>query len=290
MLNFIYNFYPDRVLFDFGIFKIYWYGLFIFISSIVSFLVFYFLAKKEKIEKRRIFDIFFWVVLFGVIGARFFYVLYYLSYYIKNPLEIFIISNGGLAIFGGLVFGFLSLFVYCKIQKQNLSKILNIVSMSLLSGQIIGRFGNYFNQELFGLPTNFLIKIPISLSNRPVGYEGYNFFIPLFLYEIFFELLILIILFFYYKKSKKNNLNQGMMMKNINVKTFRSNMEKLTFIEKGGIFFMYINFYCILRFILEFFRLGENKFFNISYNQIVITIVLFIFNSFWFFKIRKNKR
>ncbi|MEZ7821260.1 MAG: prolipoprotein diacylglyceryl transferase [Patescibacteria group bacterium] len=289
MLDLIYNFYPSRVLFDFGIIKIYWYGLFIFIALLVSFFTYYLLSKKQNVEKKYIFDSFFWSVLFGLIGARLFYVLYYFSYYLKNPVEIFFVWDGGLAILGGFVSGFIALFIYCKIKKIDILKTLNTVSVALIIGQIIGRIGNYFNQELFGLPTNFFLKIPISLENRPVGYEGYTFFMPLFLYEILFNLIILFILFLYYKRFFKNNLNQGMMIKNVNVKTFRANMEKLTFIEKGGIFFIYINFYCLLRFVLEFFRLGENKFYGISYNQIVITVILLIFNGIWFFKIRRKK-
>ncbi len=289
VLDFFYNFYPNRVLFDFGVFKIYWYGLFIFIGLIASFTVYYFLSKKQNIEKKHIFDSFFWMILFGFIGARLFYVLYYFLYYLKNPLKIFAFWDGGIAILGGFIFGLIALFVYCKKNKQNIFKILNILSISVIVGQIIGRIGNYFNQELFGLPTNFFLKIPISLENRPIGFEKYNFFMPLFLYEMFFNLTILLILFLYYKKSLKNNLGQGIMMKDVNVKTFRANMEKLTFIEKGGIFFIYINLYCLLRFILEFFRLGENKFYGVSYNQIMVAFILLVFNSVWFFKIRKKK-
>lgn len=290
MFDFFYNFYPSRVLFDFGVIKIYWYGLFIFIGLVTSFIVYYFLSKKQNIEKNHIFDSFFWMILFGFIGARLAYVLYYIFYYLKNPLEIFAFWDGGMAILGGFVFGLLSLIIYCKIRKINIFKILNIAPISIIIGQIIGRIGNYFNQELFGLPTDFLLKIPISIENRPVGYENFNFFMPLFLYEIFFNFLILIILLVYYKKSTKNNLNDGLMMKNINVRKFRSNMNNLLFIEKGGIFFIYINLYCILRFILEFFRLGENNVYNISYNQIFIVLVLIIFNTIWFLNIRKNKK
>ena len=290
VLDFFYNFYPNRVLFDFGVFKIYWYGLFIFIGLIASFTVYYFLSKKQNIEKKHIFDSFFWMILFGFIGARLFYVLYYFLYYLKNPLKIFAFWDGGIAILGGFIFGLIALFVYCKKNKQNIFKILNILSISVIVGQIIGRIGNYFNQELFGLPTNFFLKIPISLENRPIGFEKYNFFMPLFLYEMFFNLIILFILFLYYKKSLKNNLGQGIMIKDVNVKTFRANMEGLTFIEKGGIFFIYINLYCLLRFILEFFRLGENKFYGVSYNQIMVAFILLVFNSVWFFKIRKKDK
>lgn len=288
ILDFIYNFHPSRVLLDFGVIKIYWYGLFIFLGMISGFFTYLFLAKKLKIEMRHVFDSFFWSILIGLIGARLFYVFYYFDYYFHNPLKIVAFWDGGISILGGAVFGFLALFIYVKINKQNIFKFLNIASIALIVGQIFGRFGNYFNQELFGIPTNFFLKIPIDLQNRPLGFEGYSFFAPLFFYEILANIFILLILILYFKKGLKNNLESGIVMKNINVKTFRANMKTFLFIDNGGICFIYINAYCVLRFVLEFFRLGENKFYAVSYNQLVILLILLLVNIFWL--LRKNKK
>lgn len=289
MFNF-YNYYPNRVLLDLGNIKIYWYGLFVFLGMLAGFFVFCKLLKKQKIEKKYIYDAFFWIVLSGIIFSRLFYVFYDFKYYIENPLKILAFWDGGMAIFGGIIFGFLTLFIYCKKEKQDFAKILNTTSIALIIGQIIGRVGNYFNQELYGLPTDFFLKIPIAYENRIAGYTSYNYFMPLFFYEILANIIILCILLHYYKKGLKNNLDTGVLMKNISVKNFRANMKDFIFIEKGGIAFIYLNLYCIVRFILEFFRLGEHKFLNISINQWVIACILIIVNSIWFFGIRKSKK
>lgn len=290
ILDSFYNFYPSRVLLSIGNINIYWYGLFVFLGMLAGFCVYYALLKKQKTEKRFIFDSFFWCILMSLIFSRLFYVLYDLKYYISNPLKIFAIWDGGIAIFGGIIAGFVTLYLYCKKNNLKLAKFLNTASIALVVGQIIGRFGNYFNQELYGLPTNFFLKIPIAIENRIAGYTDYTFFMPLFFYEILANIIVLIILLRLYKKGANRDLNAGIMMKNITVKTFRSNMKKIIFVEKGGIFFVYINLYCAIRFILEFFRLGEPKFLNISINQYVIAVILIVVNIVWCLKNKKNSK
>ncbi len=246
--------------------------------------------KKANIEKRFAFDSFFWSVLIGVVFSRLFYVFYDIKYYIANPLKIFAFWDGGIAVFGGIISGFITLYLYCKKNKLKFANFINTASIALIIGQIIGRFGNYFNQELYGLPTDFFLKIPISLENRIAGYTEYNFFMPLFFYEILANILILIVLLKYFKRGLKNDLNSGVTMKNISIRTFRANMKKFLFIENGGIFLIYINSYCAVRFVLEFFRLGEPKFFNVSINQFIAVFVLIAINLVWFLKNRKNNK
>ena len=283
-MDFFYNFYPNRILFSaFGL-SIYWYGFLIFLSVLFSFFVFYKLAKKENIEKNNIFDIYFYTTLFGLIGARIVYIFYQLGYYISNPLEILKFWNGGMSIIGGIMFGSLTLYFICKKRNINLTKILNILPITLLVAQIIGRFGNYFNQELFGIPTSFFLKIPIDKINRPTQYSNSEFFTPLFFYEIFFNIILLIILFILLKRKNKNNLNTGIISKELKLKDFRKQMDSLVFIEKGGILFIYINYYFILRFILEFFRINEPKILFFSVNQALSLVILIAFNLYWFLK------
>ena len=283
-MNFIYNFYPNRLLVNvFGI-NIYWYGLFLFLSVIVGLFVFLRLCKKEKIEKNIAYDLFFYSIIAGVIGARIFYVLYYFKDYLKDPLEILKFWNGGMSIFGGIVFGFLSLFFICKKRKIEFKKILNISVISLVSAQIIGRIGNYFNQELFGVPTSFILKIPIEKINRPEKYIDSEFFIPLFFYEIFFNLILLCILLYFFNKKNKNQLETGIISKDLKLKDFRKKMKLLVFIEDGLIFYFYAYYYFTLRFILEFFRISEPKILNLTYNQIFSIFVLCILDLYLILK------
>lgn len=283
-MNLIYNFYPNRLLASISGINIYWYGLFLFFAVIVGLMVFLQLSKKEKIDKNISYDLFFYSMIFGVIGARLFYVLYFLEDYLKNPIEILKIWNGGMSILGGVCFGFLGLFFLCKIKKIGFKKILNISVIVLVSAQIIGRIGNYFNQELFGIPTSFFLKIPIEKMNRPLEYINAEFFTPLFFYEIFFNLILLGILLFLFNKKNKNNLEIGIVSKELKLKDFRKNMKLLVSIENGFIFYFYLNYYLILRFVLEFFRVSEPKMFYFTYNQIVCILVLLIVDSYLLLK------
>lgn len=280
-MNFFYTFIPNKILLTVFNINIYWYGLFVFIGVLLGFIVFYLLLKKEKIESKNIYDIFFYIIIFGFLGARFTYLFYDLSYYINNPVEIFKFWNGGMSIIGGIIFGFMSLYIICKKRKIDLIKILNIIPIPLLIGQIIGRFGNYFNQELFGLPTSFFLKISIEKINRPTQYADSEFFMPLFLYEIIFNIILLIILLILYKLKNKNNLESGVISKEIKLKDFRKKMSSLVFIEKGGMFFIYINYYFILRFVLEFFRTGEPKVLFFTLNQVISLIIILSFDVYF---------
>jgi len=286
-MDFLYHFIPNRIMFSIFNINIYWYGFFIFCGAILGFLIFYKLAKKEKIQEKDIYDIFFYCFLFGIIGARLGYFFYDIQYYIQNPLAIFKFWEGGMSIIFGIISGVITLYIICKRRKIEFMKILNILPIPMLVAQILGRLGNYFNQELFGIPTSFFLKIPIQENLRPEQYKNETFFTPLFLYEIIFNIILLIILSLLLRKKYKNNLENGIISKELKAKDFRKSMNLLAFIDKGGIILIYINYYFILRFILEFFRIGEPKVLFLTLNQLLSIIVLVIFNIFWF---RKNEK
>lgn len=288
-MNFLYTFIPNRIMFSISNINIYWYGFFIFIGLILAFILFCILARKEKIQDKDTYDIFFYCFLFGFIGARLGYFFYDINYYISNPIAILKFWDGGMSIIFGIIFGIITLYVICKKRNINIIKILNILPIPLLVAQILGRLGNYFNQELFGIPTSFFLKIPIEEINRPIQYKSAEFFTPLFLYEIVFNIILLIILSLLLKKKYKNNLEEGIVSKELRVKDFRKNMNFLAFIENGGIIFIYINYYFILRFILEFFRVGEPKVLFLTLNQILSIVILILFNIYWFKKNAKKK-
>ena len=143
----------DRVALDFGFIQIYWYSIFIFVALLVACTVIYKEAKKRGIDEDTLINMTFGTVIFGIIGARLYYVLFNLSYYSKNIVEIFEIWNGGLAIHGGIIFGLLSIIVFCKKRKINVMRMLDIIVVGLIIGQAIGRWGNFFNSEAYGAIT-----------------------------------------------------------------------------------------------------------------------------------------
>ena len=182
----------DPVAFSIGNIDIKWYSLLILAGIIIAFFLADFRAKKMELNKDFIFDVGFWVVVFGILGARLYYVLFNWGLYKNDLLEIFRIWNGGLAIHGGLIAGFITLFVYCKRRNVELFKITDIAVPSVIIAQAIGRWGNFFNSEAHGPITSFE-----NLKNLKVipdfVIEGMNirgvYYHPTFYYEFLWCLL-----------------------------------------------------------------------------------------------------
>ncbi len=143
----------ERVAFDFGIIQIYWYSVFIFLGVLAACIVIYLESKKRKIDEDFITNYAFNAVIIGIIGARLYYVLFNISYYKSNIIEIFQIWNGGLAIHGGIIIGTIFTIYYSKKHKVETLKLFDIIVVGLILGQAIGRWGNFFNQEAYGLVT-----------------------------------------------------------------------------------------------------------------------------------------
>lgn len=140
----------EKVALDLGPIQIYWYSIFIFIGMLIACIVIYKEAKKKGIEEDFLVNLTFNTIIFGIIGARLYYVLFNLSYYMNNPIEILQVWNGGLAIHGGIIAGLLFVIFYCRKHEVNLWKMLDIIVVGLIIAQAIGRWGNFFNSEAYG--------------------------------------------------------------------------------------------------------------------------------------------
>lgn len=140
----------EKVALDLGPIQIYWYSIFIFIGMLVACFLIYKEAKKRGIEEDFLVNLTFNTIIIGIIGARLYYVLFNFSYYLDNPVEIFQIWNGGLAIHGGIIAGLLFIIYYCKKHEVSLWKMLDIIVVGLIIAQAIGRWGNFFNSEAYG--------------------------------------------------------------------------------------------------------------------------------------------
>src|SRR4030042_1043748 len=119
MCNFLHTFTPSPILLQIGWLKIYWYGLFIALGALVAFLIFLYLAKKYSISKDTAYNLSFYLLIFGLLGDRLYYVLYAWPYYSQNLLDIFKIWQGGLAIHGAMIGGFLVIYFFSKKHKFN---------------------------------------------------------------------------------------------------------------------------------------------------------------------------
>ena len=210
------------------------------------------IAKKySNTDSEFFFDSLIYVLLASIFGARAFYVVGNLNFYLQNKSEIFMINHGGLSIFGAIFFGILALTIYSKMKKKEVLKYLDIYALVMPLAQSIGRFGNYFNQEAFGAPiiNNFPVKLFVSEFFRPVQFKNFEFFHPTFLYESALDLvLFLLLITFFFKKEK---------------------------IFKGEIFLLYLIFYSIIRFFIEGIRIDSVL--NVYSMPVVRIICVFVF-------------
>lgn len=211
------------------------YGFLVSFGILSALLISEKIAKREKRNIDLLWEMSFWVIIVGVIGARLYHVLDYLPYYLENPIKIFLIWHGGLGIIGGLLFGFLTSIIYLKIKRQDVMSWLDILVVGIPLAQAIGRWGNFFNKELYGIKTN----LPWGIYEKELGYRVH----PLFLYES----LLNLILFFILLKTKG---------------------------RLGTRFFIYLAGYSVIRFFLEFLRDRTWIVYNLNVAQVISILIL----------------
>ena len=140
----------NDVMINLGIFQIKWYSFFIFLAMLTACLIIFKESKKKNVPDNYLTNLIFYGLIIGILGARLYYVIFNLDYYLNNPSQIFAIWNGGLAIHGGLISALIFLMIYSRKNKINILQILDIIVVGVIIAQAIGRWGNFFNQEAYG--------------------------------------------------------------------------------------------------------------------------------------------
>lgn len=208
MINFLHTFTPNPILISFGPLHVYWYGMFIVLGIVAALATALKLAGYYQIKKEDIIDVAFYLIVAGVIGARLYHICLEFSYYAEHQLDILKLWNGGLAIHGAIIAGVITLYIYAKKKELNFWQLTAIAVPGLALAQAIGRWGNYFNQEIYGKPTDLPWGVPIQFSNRVLEYYTANYFHPTFFYESLGSLFIFVVLIFmHYLVIKKQKLN-----------------------------------------------------------------------------------
>lgn len=255
----------NKIFLDLGIVQIKWYSLFIFIAMLVASILIYREARRKKIDDDTLFNMIFYGIIIGILGARFYYVLFNLNYYLKYPLEILMIWNGGLAIHGGLLAGLLFMAYYSKKHKINILGILDILVVGVIIAQSIGRWGNFFNQEAYGgiisLSTLKSMHLPQFIIDGMYIDGAYR--TPTFLYESFSSLLCFIVLILL-RKTKK--------------------------IYTGQLTGIYLSWYGIERFFIEGLRTDSLMLGNIRIAQLVSLLFLLSGIILIIYSYKKNKK
>ncbi len=254
MLSFFHNFEPQAIAFSFGWLTIYWYGLFLVLGIIAAMVVTSYFWQKEGLQKDQFYDLTFWLIISGLLGARIYEWFLNYSYYFSHLSELFKVWHGGLAIHGGLIGATIVLLIFSKKYQINFSKLAALIVPGLALGQAVGRFGNYFNQELFGIPSTLPWSIFISPINRPIEYLNTNYFHPTFFYESL-ACFVLFLILFVLKKYQKNKDDQ--------------------------IIGIYILAYGAIRFFLEYLRIDPTpEILSLRFPQLISLLMFFIGSLF----------
>lgn len=239
-------------------FHIYFYGILITLGVLAAALVGQSEAKRRGLNPEIILDMLFWLVIAGIIGARIWHILtpppsmvergITTMYYFTHPLEMLAIRNGGLGIPGAVIGGVIALWFYSRKNKLDFLTWADIAAPGLALAQAIGRWGNYFNQELYGAPTDVPWKLFIDSAHRLPGYENISYYHPLFFYEFLWNLANAILLLVIGRKFVK-------------------------WLKPGDILWIYMITYPIGRFFLDFLRMDASEVAGINANQSFMVLV-----------------
>lgn len=190
------------------------YGVIIGTGFFLALLLITNIAKRTGQNPDDYWDIAIYIIIFSIIGARAYYVFFAWDSYKDNPISVFYIRNGGLAIYGGVIAGFLTAFIYTRIKKKSFLLMTDTIMYGLLLGQIFGRWGNFTNREAFGEYTDglFAMRLPVAMvrtgeitelmKEHMSAATNYIQVSPTFLYESMWNLCLLILLLIYCKHKK----------------------------------------------------------------------------------------
>ena len=212
-------------------------------------------AKRRGYEPEIVWDLLTYLLIGGIIGARVWHILtpppssgITASWYLTHPLDALAIWKGGLGIPGAIIGGAIVLYFYTRRHKLNFAEWADIASPGLALGQGIGRWGNYFNQELYGAPTNLPWKIFIDTDHRLPDYANFEYYHPLFLYESIWNFGNMFLLLWISRRYTDR-------------------------LKNGDLFLIYLIIYPIGRFLLDFLRLEASMVSGININQTIMAIV-----------------
>jgi len=197
---------PGPLVFQLGPFALRWYGLLIALAVLAGLALATRLGNARGIEPALIADLLPLLVLGAVIGARIYYVALEWRQYAANPIEALAIWRGGIAIHGALIGGVLTTILYCRWRRQPFWPLLDVLVPAVALGQAIGRWGNFFNSEAFGVPTDLPWKLRIPAANRPPEFLEQLYFHPTFLYESLWNVGVCVLLLVLFRQASRGQI------------------------------------------------------------------------------------
>ncbi len=248
----------NPVAFSIGNKNIYWYGIIITFGIVLALFLAWKNRNNQKIKWDDITDFVLFAIPIGIVCARLYYVIFKWDYYSQHLTEIFQISNGGLAIYGGVIGGIITAVIFCKVKKINFLELCDYCAPYLALCQSIGRWGNFVNREAYGQLTDSLLKMGIYDS----FINDYIFVQPTFLYESICTFIIFLILI----KINKN--------------------KKFT----GQSFYLYMILYGLSRAFIEGMRADSLYLGDIRISQLLSLLFSTIFAIIYFVTVKKGEK
>lgn len=197
---------PGPLVFQLGPFALRWYGLLIALAVLLGLGLATRLAKARGIDPAVVADLLPVLVLGAVLGARIYYVALEWRQYAGNWADVFAIWRGGIAIHGALIGGLIATVLYCRLRRLAFWPLVDVLVPAVALGQAIGRWGNFFNSEAFGLPTDLPWKLRIPAESRPPEFLGELYFHPTFLYESLWNLSVCALLLWLFRAASRNRI------------------------------------------------------------------------------------
>ena len=261
-------------------FEIAYYGLVITLGMIIGWMFILNDAKKKGQSTDDYLDVIIWGMVLGVIGARAYYVIFSWSEYKDDLISIFMLRQGGLAIYGGIIGGLIGVLLICKKKKMKILDVLDSVCFGVLIGQIFGRWGNFFNREVFGGYSDGLLSMQIPVNavrdasdvteemiTHLINVDGINFISvhPTFLYESLWNLGVFLLLLIIRRRKSFD----------------------------GELFFMYLMLYGVGRYWIEAMRTDQLMMIGLnlpvsSVLSLILIVISLIFLIYHFLKLRKG--
>ncbi len=254
------NFTINRIAFTIGSWTVSWYGIIIAVGLLLALIYGMRRSKFFGVSADDLADVVIFGIIFAIIGARLYYVIFYpgTNTYFSDPITILYIWNGGLGIYGGIIAAFAAAFVVCKHKKISSGAVFDIAALGFLIGQAIGRWGNFVNQEAYGSATN----LPWRMKIYDTSLMQYVTVHPCFLYESLWCILGFVLLHIYSKRRKFN----------------------------GEVFLMYIGWYSFGRFFIEGLRSDSLMLGNFKISQLVAAIFFLASAGIIIYKRNKLKK
>ncbi len=253
---------PSQILCTvFGV-HIYYYGVILAFAIAAGTLLSDWLGTKYfELKKETIIDLAPYLIIFGIIGARLYYCLLDYDFYLRFPTEILAVRHGGISIHGAIAGGFIGLIIYALRHKLSIKKLCDVSVTGLALGQAIGRWGNFFNSEAYGLPTNLPWKLYIAPPYRHIPFQNVGYYHPAFLYESILDLIIFGILLYFAKTGKYQ--------------------------KEGNLALIYLILYSAARIVVENIRIDSIRYIGgipvaiaVSVGIIVLSVTLLLINNF----------